>query len=154
MEDDGKNAKKDSDGAVNEDKKKIIVLGKELENQNPLSDKGFDEKLERDRLKQAGVVKVEEVKVHRHKNKVFGSDVFKKLGNEEKKTTWDDDDDDGDVIDEGGGGSEKGISIGKSDGEVATMEAEKHAVKKKKLTKDMTIEERKAYRKLQRKRGY
>ena len=154
VEDDGKNAKKDSDGAVNEDKKKIIVLGKELENQNPLSDKGFDEKLERDRLKQAGVVKVEEVKVHRHKNKVFGSDVFKKLGNEEKKTTWDDDDDDGDVIDEGGGGSEKGISIGKSDGEVATMEAEKHAVKKKKLTKDMTIEERKAYRKLQRKRGY
>ena len=154
VEDDGKNAKKDSDGAVNEDKKKIIVLGKELENQNPLSDKGFDEKLERDRLKQAGVVKVEEVKVHRHKNKVFGSDVFKKLGNEEKKTTWDDDDDDGDVIDEDGGGSEKGISIGKSDGEVATMEAEKHAVKKKKLTKDMTIEERKAYRKLQRKRGY
>ena len=154
VEDDGKNAKKDSDGAVNEDKKKIIVLGKELENQNPLSDKGFDEKLERDRLKQAGVVKVEEVKVHRHKNKVFGSDVFKKLGNEEKKTTWDDDDDDGDVIDEGGGGSEKGISIGKSDGEVATMEAEKHAIKKKKLTKDMTIEERKAYRKLQRKRGY
>ncbi len=154
VEDDGKNAKKDSDGAVNEDKKKIIVLGKELENQNPLSDKGFDEKLERDRLKQAGVVKVEEVKVHRHKNKVFGSDVFKKLGNEEKKTTWDDDDNDGDVIDEGGGGSEKGISIGKSDGEVATMEAEKHAVKKKKLTKDMTIEERKAYRKLQRKRGY
>ena len=154
VEDDGKTAKKDSDGAVNEDKKKIIVLGKELENQNPLSDKGFDEKLERDRLKQAGVVKVEEVKVHRHKNKVFGSDVFKKLGNEEKKTTWDDDDDDGDVIDEGGGGSEKGISIGKSDGEVATMEAEKHAVKKKKLTKDMTIEERKAYRKLQRKRGY
>ena len=154
VEDDGKNAKKDRDGAVNEDKKKIIVLGKELENQNPLSDKGFDEKLERDRLKQAGVVKVEEVKVHRHKNKVFGSDVFKKLGNEEKKTTWDDDDDDGDVIDEGGGGSEKGISIGKSDGEVATMEAEKHAVKKKKLTKDMTIEERKAYRKLQRKRGY
>ena len=154
VEDDGKNAKKDSDGAVNEDKKKIIVLGKELENQNPLSDKGFDEKLERDRLKQAGVVKVEEVKVHRHKNKVFGSDVFKKLGNEEKKTTWDDDDDDGDVIDEDGGGSEKGISIGKSDGEVATMEAEKHAIKKKKLTKDMTIEERKAYRKLQRKRGY
>ncbi len=154
VEDDGKNAKKDRDGDVNEDKKKIIVLGKELENQNPLSDKGFDEKLERDRLKQAGVVKVEEVKVHRHKNKVFGSDVFKKLGNEEKKTTWDDDDDDGDVIDEGGGGSEKGISIGKSDGEVATMEAEKHAVKKKKLTKDMTIEERKAYRKLQRKRGY
>ena len=154
VEDDGKNAKKDSDGAVNEDKKKIIVLGKELENQNPLSDKEFDEKLERDRLKQAGVVKVEEVKVHRHKNKVFGSDVFKKLGNEEKKTTWDDDDNDGDVIDEGGGGSEKGISIGKSDGEVATMEAEKHAVKKKKLTKDMTIEERKAYRKLQRKRGY
>ena len=41
-----KNAKKDSDGAVNEDKKKIIVLEKELENQNPLSDKGFDEKLE------------------------------------------------------------------------------------------------------------
>ena len=154
VEDDGKNAKKDRDGDVNEDKKKIIVLGKELENQNPLSDKEFDEKLERDRLKQAGVVKVEEVKVHRHKNKVFGSDVFKKLGNEEKKTTWDDDDDDGDVIDEGGGGSEKGISIGKSDGEVATMEAEKHAVKKKKLTKDMTIEERKAYRKLQRKRGY
>ena len=124
-----------------------------LENQNPLSDKEFDEKLERDRLKQAGVVKVEEVKVHRHKNKVFGSDVFKKLGNEEKKTTWDNDDDDGDVIDEGGGGSEKGISIGKSDGEVAMMD-EKHAVKKKKLTKDMTIEERKAYRKLQRKRGY
>jgi len=153
VEDDGKNAKKDRDGDVNEDKKKIIVLGKELENQNPLSDKGFDEKLERDRLKQAGVVKVEEVKVHRHKNKVFGSDVFKKLGNEEKKTTWDDDDDDGDVIDEGGGGSEKGISIGKSDGEVAMMD-EKHAVKKKKLTKDMTIEERKAYRKLQRKRGY
>ena len=153
VEDDGKNAKKDRDGAVNEDKKKIIVLGKELENQNPLSDKEFDEKLERDRLKQAGVVKVEEVKVHRHKNKVFGSDVFKKLGNEEKKTTWDDDDDDGDVIDEGGGGSEKGITIGKSDGEVAMMD-EKHAVKKKKLTKDMTIEERKAYRKLQRKRGY
>ena len=153
VEDDGKNAKKDRDGAVNEDKKKIIVLGKELENQNPLSDKEFDEKLERDRLKQAGVVKVEEVKVHRHKNKVFGSDVFKKLGNEEKKTTWDDDDDDGDVIDEGGGGSEKGIRIGKSDGEVAMMD-EKHAVKKKKLTKDMTIEERKAYRKLQRKRGY
>jgi hypothetical protein len=153
VEDDGKNAKKDRDGDVNEDKKKIIVLGKELENQNPLSDKEFDEKLERDRLKQAGVVKVEEVKVHRHKNKVFGSDVFKKLGNEEKKTTWDDDDDDGDVIDEGGGGSEKGISIGKSDGEVAMMD-EKHAVKKKKLTKDMTIEERKAYRKLQRKRGY
>jgi hypothetical protein len=153
VEDDGKNAKKDRDGDVNEDKKKIIVLGKELENQNPLSDKEFDEKLERDRLKQAGVVKVEEVKVHRHKNKVFGSDVFKKLGNEEKKTTWDNDDDDGDVIDEGGGGSEKGISIGKSDGEVAMMD-EKHAVKKKKLTKDMTIEERKAYRKLQRKRGY
>ena len=153
VEDDGKNAKKDRDGDVNEDKKKIIVLGKELENQNPLSDKEFDEKLERDRLKQAGVVKVEEVKVHRHKNKVFGSDVFKKLGNEEKKTTWDNDDDDGDVIDEGGGGSEKGISIGKSDGEVTMMD-EKHAVKKKKLTKDMTIEERKAYRKLQRKRGY
>ena len=155
-DDNDKNARTGEDGDLNSNKKKIIVLGKELEKQKPLSDKEFDEKLEKDRLKQAGVVKVEEVKVHRHKNKIFGSEVFKKLGNEEKKSAWDDDDDDGEKVDDDkcndDGGRERDARGSNGDAKVA--KAEKHAAKRKKSTKDMTEEERKAYRKLQRKRGY
>ena len=153
-DDNDKNARTGEDGDLNSNKKKIIVLGKELEKQKPLSDKEFDEKLEKDRLKQAGVVKVEEVKVHRHKNKIFGSEVFKKLGNEEKKSAWDDDDDekvDDDKCNDDGGRERDAHD---SNGDAKVVKAEKHAAKRKKSTKDMTEEERKAYRKLQRKRGY
>ena len=153
-DDNDKNARTGEDGDVNSNKKKILVLGKELEKQKQLSDKEFDEKLEKDRLKQAGVVKVEEVKVHRHKNKIFGSEVFKKLGNEEKKSAWDDDDDekvDDDKCNHDGGRERDARG---SNGDTKVAKAEKHAAKRKKSTKDMTEEERKAYRKLQRKRGY
>jgi Leucine-rich repeat (LRR) protein len=171
---DDRNANGGGEHAASDDKKKkIIVLGKELEKQKPLSDKEFDEKLERDRLKRAGVVKVEDVKVHRHKNKIFGSEVFKKLTKGEETSAWDDEDDDEDEEEEmekkkkkkkkdndGGALSDKGVGDDgmdrdASDGKriVKNVKPGKQA-KKKKSTKDMTVEELKAYRKLQRKRGY
>jgi len=170
---DDRNANGGGEHAASDDKKKkIIVLGKELEKQKPLSDKEFDEKLERDRLKQAGVVKVEDVKVHRHKNKIFGSEVFKKLTKGEEKSAWDDDDDDEEEEEEemekkkkkkdndGGTLNDKGVGDDgmdrdASDGKCVAKNAKPgKQAKKKKSTKDMTVEELKAYRKLQRKRGY
>jgi len=130
------------------------LLGREIEKQKPLSDKEFDEKLERDRMKQqGGVVKVVDVKVHRHKNKVFGSDVFKKV---ENKSAWDESEDD---VDDNNNNNNNAIITKYIDSEpkqriVEEDEKTNEKKKKKKSSKEMSVEELKAHRKLQRKRGY
>ena len=118
-----------------------------------MSDKEFDEKLERDRMKQqGGVVKVVYVKVHRHKNKVFGSDVFKKV---ENKSAWDESEDD---VDDNNNNNNAIITkyIDSEPKQRIVEEDEKtnEKKKKKKSSKEMSVEELKAHRKLQRKRGY
>ena len=150
-----KNEKKKSKESAGEGDRSFVELFVASNKGRILEGEGAEREEEKDEAKRTGVVRVIENKELKRKGPC-GSDALKKLlstsrdAGTGKSSAWDDDED-GDGDD---GGGDVDAAAKKSSMKSSTPRLEEKSKKAKKDLREMTPEERKAYLKAARKRGY